>query len=77
MKDLKQCLVLEVSVCLIFTCALCLCAFVEAKDVGDLAEFRPLETIEMTAVDTGLDEMKEVETMEFEMETEKEVSIEE
>ena len=77
MKNLKQCLVLEVSVCLIFTCALCLCAFAEAKDVGDLAEFRPLETIEMTAVDTGLDEMKGVETMEFEMETEKEVEIEE
>lgn len=77
MKDLKQCLVLEVSVCLMFTCALCLCAFVEAKDVGDLAEFRPLETIEMTAVDTGLDEMKGIETMEFEMETEKEVLIEE
>ena len=76
MKDLKQCLVLEVSVCLIFTCALCLCAFVEAEDVGDLAEFRPLETVEMTAVDTGLDEMKEVETIEFEMETEKEVEIE-
>lgn len=77
MKDLKQCLVLEVSVCLMFACALCLCAFVEAKDVGDLAEFRPLETIEMTAVDTGLDEMKGVETMEFEMETGKEVEIEE
>lgn len=77
MKDLKQCLVLEVSVCLMFACALCLCAFVEAKDVGDLAEFRPLETIEMTAVDTGLDEMKGVDTMEFEMETEKEVLIEE
>lgn len=77
MKDLKQYLILEVSVCLMFACALCLCAFVEAKDVGDLAEFRPLETVEMTAVDTGLDEMKEVETMEFEMETEKEVSIEE
>lgn len=77
MKDLKQYLVLEVSVCLMFACALCLCAFVEAKDVGDLAEFRPLETIEMTAVDTGLDEMKGVETMEFEMETEKEVLIEE
>lgn len=77
MKNLKQCLVLEVLVCLMFTCVLCLCAFVEAKDVGDLAEFRPLETIEMTAVDTGLDEMKGVETMEFEMETEKEVEIEE
>ena len=77
MKNLKQCLILEVSVCLIFTCALCLCAFVEAKDVGDLAEFRPLETVEMIAVDTGLDEMKGIETMEFEMETEKEVSIEE
>lgn len=77
MKDLKQYLVLEVSVCLMFACALCLCAFVEAKDVGDLAEFRPLETVEMTAVDTGLDEMKGVETMEFEMETEKEVEIEE
>lgn len=77
MKDLKQYLVLEVSVCLMFACALCLCAFVEAKDVGDLAEFRPLETIEMTAVDTGLDEMKGVDTMEFEMETEKEVLIEE
>lgn len=77
MKDLKQCLVLEVSVCLMFTCALCLCALVEAKDVGDLAEFKPLETIEMTAVDTGLDEMKGVETIEFEMETEKEVEIEE
>ena len=76
MKDLKQCLVLEVSVCLMFTYALCLCAFVEAKDVGDLAEFRPLETIDMTAVDTGLDELKGVETMEFEIETEKEVSIE-
>lgn len=77
MKDLKQYLVLEVLVCLMFACALCLCAFVEAKDVGDLAEFRPLETIEMTAVDTGLDEMKGVDTMEFEMETEKEVLIEE
>lgn len=77
MKNLKQRLVLEVLVCLMFTCALCLCAFVEAKDVGDLAEFRPLETIEMTAVDTGLDEMKGIETMEFEMETEKEVLIEE
>ena len=77
MKNLKQCLVLEVSVCLIFTCVLCLCAFVEAKDVGDLAEFRPLETVEITAVDTGLDEMKGVETIEFEMETEKEVEIEE
>lgn len=77
MKNLKQCLVLEVSVCLIFTCALYLCALVEAKDVGDLAEFRPSETVEMTAVDTGLDEMKGVETMEFEMETEKEVEIEE
>lgn len=73
MKDLKQCLVLEVSVCLIFTCALCLCAFVEAKDVGDLAEFRPFETVEMTAVDTGLDEMEGVETLAFEIETEKEV----
>lgn len=77
MKDLKQCLVLEVSVCLMFTCALCLCAFVEAKDVVDLAEFRPLETVEITAVDTGLDEMKGVETIEFEIETEKEVLIEE
>lgn len=76
MKDLKQCLVLEVSVCLIFTYALCLCAFVEAKDVGDLAEFRPLETIEVTAVDTGLDKMEGVETMAFEIETEKEVETE-
>lgn len=73
MKDLKQCLVLEVSVCLIFTCALCLCAFVEAKDVGDLAEFRPFETVEMTAVDTGLDEMDGVETLAFEIDTKKEV----
>ena len=73
MKDLKQCLVLEVSVCLIFTCALCLCAFVEAKDVGDLAEFRPLETIEMTAVDTGLDEMSRVETLVFEEAVETEI----
>lgn len=77
MKNLKQCLVLEVSVCLMFTCALCLCAFVEAKDVGDLSKFRPLETIEMTAVDTGLDEMKGVETLAFEIETGKEVEIEE
>ena len=76
MKDLKQRLVLEVSVCLIFTCALCLCAFVEAKDVGDLAEFRPLETVEVTAVDTGLDEMEGVETLAFETETEKEVETE-
>lgn len=76
MKDLKQCLVLEVSVCLIFTCALCLCAFVEAKDVGDLAEFRPLETVEMTAVDTGLEEMSGIETLAFEIETEKEVETE-
>lgn len=73
MKDLKQCFVLEVSVCLIFTCALCLCAFVEAKDVGDLAEFRPLETIEMTAVDTGLDEMSRVETLVFEEAVETEI----
>lgn len=73
MKDLKQCLVLEVSMCLIFTCALCLCAFVEAKDVGDLAEFRPLETIEMTAVDTGLDEMSRVETLVFEEAVETEI----
>ena len=73
MKDLKQCLVLEASVCLIFTCALCLCAFVEAKDVGDLAEFRPLETIEMTAVDTGLDEMSRVETLVFEEAVETEI----
>lgn len=73
MKNLKQCLVLEVSVCLIFTCALCLCAFIEAKDVGDLAEFRPFETVEMTAVDTGLDEMDGVETLAFEIKTEKEV----
>lgn len=77
MKDLKQCLVLEVSVCLIFTCALCLCAFVEARDVGDLAEFRPFETIEMTMADTGLDGMKGVETLAFEIETETEVLIEE
>lgn len=77
MKNLKQCLVLEVSVCLMFTCALCLCAFVEAKDVGDLSKFRPLETIEMTAVDTGLDEMKGVETLAFGIETGKEVEIEE
>lgn len=77
MKNLKQCLVLEVSICLMFTCALCLCAFVESKDVGDLAEFRPLETVEMTAVDIGLDEMKGVDTIEFEMETEKEVLIKE
>lgn len=77
MKDLKQCLVLEVSVCLIFTCALCLCAFVEAKDVGDLAEFRPLETVEVTVIDTGLDEMDGVETPAFEIEIEKEVEIEE
>lgn len=76
MKNLKQCLVLEVSVCLIFTCALCLCAFVEAKDVRDLAEFRPLETVGMTAVDTGLDEMKGIETLAFEIETEKEVETE-
>ena len=76
MKNLKQCLVLEVSVCLIFTCALCLCAFVEAKDVRDLAEFRPLETVGMTAVDTGLDEMKGIETLSFEIETEKEVETE-
>lgn len=75
MKNLKQCLVLEVSVCLIFTCALCLCAFVEAKDVGDLAEFRPLETVEVTAVDTGLDEMKGIETLAFEIDTKKEVEI--
>ena len=77
MKNLKQCLVLDVSVCLMFACALCLCAFVEAKDVGDLAEFRPLETIEMTAVDTGLDKMKGVETLAFEIETGKEAEIEE
>lgn len=63
MKDLKQCLVLEVSVCLIFTCALYLCALVEAKDVGDLAEFRPYETVEVTAVDTGLEEMSKVESL--------------
>lgn len=76
MKNLKQCLVLEVSVCLIFTCTLCLCAFVEARDVGDLAEFKPLETVGMTAVDTGLDEMKGIETLAFEIETEKEVETE-
>lgn len=76
MKDLKQCLVLEVSVCLIFTCALCLCAFVEAKDVGDLAEFRPLETVEVTAVDTGLEEMSGIETLAFETEVEAESSSE-
>lgn len=76
MKNLKQCLVLEVSVCLIFTCALCLCAFVEARDVGDLAEFKPLETVEMTAVDTGLDEMKGIETLAFEIDTKKEVETE-
>lgn len=76
MKDLKQCLVLEVSVCLIFTCALCLCAFVEAKDVGDLAEFRPLETVEVTAVDTGLEEMSGIETLAFETEVETESSSE-
>ena len=63
MKDLKQCLVLEVSVCLIFTCALCLCAFVEAKDVGDLAEFRPYETVEVASVDAGLEEMGKVESL--------------
>ncbi len=63
MKDLKQCLVLEVSVCLIFTCALCLCAFVEAKDVGDLAEFRPYETVEVAVVDAGLEEMSRVESL--------------
>ena len=45
MKDLKQCLVLEVSVCLIFTCALCLCAFVEAKDVGILLNLDPLRLL--------------------------------
>lgn len=66
MKDLKQCLVLEVSVCLIFTCALCLCALVEAEDVGDLAEFRPSETVEVALVDAGLDEMDKIETLIFE-----------
>lgn len=76
MKDLKQCLVLEVSVCLIFTCALCLCAFVEAKDVGDLAEFRPLSTVEELVADNSLDEMEGVETLAFETETEKEVEME-
>lgn len=76
MKNLKQCLVLEVSVCLIFTCALCLCAFVEARDVGDLAEFKPLETVGMTAVDTGLNEMEGVETLAFEIDTKKEVEAE-
>lgn len=76
MKDLKQFLVLEVSVCLIFTCALCLCAFVEARDVGDLAEFRPFETVEVTAVDTGLNEMEGVETLAFEIDTKKDVKTE-
>jgi hypothetical protein len=76
MKDLKQCLVLEVSVCLIFTCALYLCALVEAKDVGDLAEFRPYETVEMAAVDAGLEEMGKVETLVFEETVETETLVE-
>lgn len=70
MKDLKQCLVVEVSVCLIFTFALCLCALVEAKDVGGFAEFKPLGVVETTTFDAGLGELDRVETVLEEVETE-------
>ena len=66
MKAIRHYLVMDVSICLIFTFALCLCAFVEAQDVGDLAEFKPLALIETIEKEENLDILETIPLIEDE-----------
>lgn len=64
MKVIRHYLVMDVSICLIFTFALCLCAFVEAQDVGDLAEFKPLASVETMEKEENLDTLETIPSIE-------------
>ncbi len=66
MKAIRHYLVMDVSICLIFTFALCLCAFVEAQDVGDLAEFKPLASVETMEKEENLDTLETIPSIEDE-----------
>ena len=64
MKVIRHYLVMDISICLIFTFALCLCAFVEAQDVGDLAEFKPLASVETMEKEENLDTLETIPSIE-------------
>lgn len=66
MKVIRHYLVMDVSICLIFAFALCLCAFVETKDIGDLAEFKPLASVETMEKEENLDILETIPLIEDE-----------